>query len=489
MVKMRVEDIETTRDVRIPSNPLDRIVGQDHAIVKVKSAIKQRRNLLLVGPPGIGKSMIAQALALNLPKPTQEIRVVNNIDNPERPILEIVTRSELEKESQQQTVRGILVSPREVPSFVAEQLGFRCSACGEISGVKEIICPKCGSNKYNRVVWNKRTSPFGDIITEVFEIGVRRPEREVKTTKIREDGRETVLIYQNAGDDKIRILDQSAIDNMRRMDERKQIKVIVPLDRIPFVHATGASETELLGDVRHDPYGSHPEIGVPPYKRVVPGAIHEAHEGVLFIDELPHMEYLQNFILTAMQEKKFSIVGRNPHSAGASVKVADVPCDFIFVGACNIKDLGRILPPLRSRIIGNGYEILLDTTMPDTKENRIKLIQFVAQEIVVDGRIPHADRSAIKEIIREARNRAWEIDSIRNALTLRLRDMGGLIRLAGDLAILEGSDVIEGKHIKKSIKDSKPIEHQIRERYGSLWKGMEKDSAVPLRSKEGGEGY
>ena len=92
----------------------------------------------------------------------------------------------------------------------------------------------------------------------------------------------------------------------------------VPLERTPFVLATGASETELLGDVRHDPYGGHPQLGTDPFDRIVPGAMHEAHEGVLFIDELPNLGHLQRFILTAMQEKRFPISGRNPQSAGAS---------------------------------------------------------------------------------------------------------------------------------------------------------------------------
>jgi ATP-dependent Lon protease len=132
----------------------------------------------------------------------------------------------------------------------------------------------------------------------------------------------------------------------------------------------------------------------------VPGAIHEAHEGVLFIDELPHLGHLQRFILTAMQERRFPISGRNPQSAGASVKVDNVPCSFIFVGACNIQDLEQVLSPLRSRVCGNGYEVLVNTAMPDTEENRGQLLQFIAQEIVSDGRIPHADASAIEAVIR-----------------------------------------------------------------------------------------
>lgn len=484
-----MDEIETTVDVEIPKNPIDRIVGQDHVINKVKSAIRQRRNLLLVGPPGVGKSMIAQALALNLQKPQEEIRVTHNPQNPERPILEVIRREELEKEGEGLSAGGIIVSPREVPSFVAEQLGIRCSGCGELSDVRETICPKCGANKYNRVLWRRRNTPFGDIITEVFEMGTRRPEREVKTTRVGEDGRESSIVYQNAGEGKVRVLDQSALDKIRQINEKKQMKVLIPIDRIPFVHATGASETELLGDVRHDPYGSHPEIGTPAYQRVIPGAVHEAHEGVLFIDELPHMEYLQSFILTAMQEKKFSIVGRNPHSAGASVRVNNVPCDFIFVGACNLGDIGKILSPLRSRITGNGYEILLETTMPDTEENRKKLIQFIAQEIEMDGRVPPASREAIEEIIKEARKRAFEMDGKRNTLTLRLRGLGGLIRLSGDRASLEESKLIEAVHVRESVEESKPIEHQIRERYGSIWKSFEVDRATSAGSGREDEGY
>lgn len=485
---MHIEEIETTKDIRIPKYPIDRIIGQRPAIEKVRIGILQRRHILLVGPPGIGKSMLAQALALHLPKPKEEIGILHNPQNPERPILEIVSRDRLEG-GFVPIVREEIVLPQDVPSFVAEQLGFRCRGCGAISSFKEDICHKCGDNKYNKSVWNRQRSPFSDIITDVFDVGTGRPEREVHTTRVDKEGKEEVIIYRRFGDGKIQVFDRGVLDDMKKSNERKARKVIVPLNRSIFVHATGASETELLGDVRHDPYGSHPEIGIPAYLRVIPGAIHEAHEGVLFVDELPHMHYLQNFILTAMQEKKFSIVGRNPHSAGASVKVDNVPCDFIFVGACNIKDVGRILPALRSRISGNGYEILLETTMPDTEENRLKLTQFIAQEIEIDGRIPHATKDAVEEIIKEAKKRALGIDGERNALTLRLRDLGGLIRLSGDRAILDGSGFIEGKHIKRSILDSKSIEYQVKERYGSIWKGIEKESNISFELGDGEDGY
>ncbi|MFC2163086.1 ATP-binding protein, partial [Candidatus Altiarchaeota archaeon] len=328
-----------------------------------------------------------------------------------------------------------------------------------------------------------------DVMTDVFEVESGGPEPEVQTTRIGVNGVEETVLYQRIDEEQVRVLDEEALDQLRVLDERKERNIILPLERKVFIHATGASETELLGDVRHDPYGSHPDIGTPAYLRVMPGAIHEAHEGVLFIDELPHLKNLQNFILTAMQERKFPITGRNPHSAGASVKVSEVPCDFLFVGACNISEVSGILAPLRSRIIGNGYEILLNTTMPDTLENRDKLLQFVAQEIIIDGRIPHASKEVVEAIIEDARRRALKIDDSRNSLTLRLRDLGGVVRMAGDMAVLDEADLIEKKHIEKSLSEVKSIEHQLKDRYGSLWKGLGKDSPIEAGFDGAGKSY
>src|SRR2546426_246209 len=180
-------------------------------------------------------------------------------------------------------------------------------------------------------------------------------------------------------------------------------------------------------------------------------------------------------------EKRFPISGRNPQSAGASVKVESVPCDFIFVGACNIQDLPHILSPLRSRITGGGYEILVETTMPDSDSNRAKLAQFVAQEIAVDKRIPPASRDAVGVVIEEARRRAKTLDNKDKALSLRLRELGGLIRSAGDIAVTEQAKRIEADHVQRAIKVSRSIEDQIRERYGSYTAGVGTDLSSAQR--------
>jgi ATP-dependent Lon protease len=203
-------------------------------------------------------------------------------------------------------------------------------------------------------------------------------------------------------------------------------------------------------------------LGTPAHERVVAGMIHKSHMGVLFIDEIATLNpATQQELLSAMQEKRFSISGQSERSAGAMVRTEPVPCDFILVAAGNVETVKHMHPALRSRIRGYGYEVYMEETFPDNEQNRNKITVFVTQEIVKDGKIPHFSKEAVDEIIEEARRRA----NRKGRLTLRLRELGGLIRAAGDLAKEQKSELVMKSHILHAKKLARTLEQQIADKY------------------------
>jgi Lon-like ATP-dependent protease len=232
-------------------------------------------------------------------------------------------------------------------------------------------------------------------------------------------------------------------------------------EHAPYIDGTGTHAGALLGDVRHDPFQSG-GLETPAHDRVEAGDIHKAHKGVLFIDEINTLRLeSQQSLLTALQEKEYPITGQSERSSGALVKTEPVPCDFIMVSAGNLDAVHKMHPALRSRIKGYGYEVYMRDSMEDTSENRKKMVRFVAQEVVRDGHIPHFDEGAVEEIIREARRRAGR----KGHLTLKLRDLGGLVRVAGDIAHSEDAPITTSEHVLAAKRIARSIEQQLADSY------------------------
>jgi Lon-like ATP-dependent protease len=188
------------------------------------------------------------------------------------------------------------------------------------------------------------------------------------------------------------------------------------------------------------------------------GAVHQANKGVLFIDEIASLKTnWQQELLTAMQEKRYSITGQSEMSSGALVKTEPVPTDFVLVAAGNLPDMKHIHPALRSRIRGGGYEIYVEDSMDDTPENEGKLVRFIAQEIKKDGKIPDFSNDAVFQIIEEAR----KMSGRRKKFGLNLRELGGLIRAAGDIAIEKSHELVEKEDVNEAKKIFKSIESQL----------------------------
>ena len=305
-----LDTIETTAEIPIPRDPFERIIGQEHAVSLIRSAVTQRRHILLCGVPGVGKSMLAQAAYTLLSPPREEIRLRPNPLQPDRPCVVVikVDRTSVDSAETAQSVDTRYVRPEEIPFEIAVKMGYRCPRCGSFSTPSQSVCMDCGSPK--RSEWPAENSYHG-----LFRILDVVGERALTSVKCSENSGNTThqVEYRRTNRDSVMVLrEREGSDSSAVTTDDKRDCILVARNSSRFVRGSGTSPVELLGDVKHDPYGSAESLGMPAHMRVVPGAIHEAHEGILYLDEIASLGPYQKHLLTAMQEKKYSISGHNP---------------------------------------------------------------------------------------------------------------------------------------------------------------------------------
>ena len=401
-----------TSELNVPKKIINKIIGQTRAVDIINKASKQRRHVLLIGSPGTGKSMLGKALSELLPKSAlEDVLVLSNHKDQNMPLVRTM-----------------------------------------ISGRGSEILSMARQNSAKNL---KKQSIFFlifSILALMFPWWIRLIYGDIMAAASMVSGVMFLVLYGIA----INMNSRRKQNNEPKLLIDNKLKI-----SSPYVDATGAHAGALLGDVRHDPFQSG-GLGTPAHLRVEPGMIHRANKGVLFIDEIATLDLpTQQELLTAMQEKKSSITGKSDKSAGAMVRTQPVPCDFILVAAGNLDTIERMHPALRSRIRGYGYEVFMDKDIDETKDNVKLYYQFIAQEIRKDGKIPHMSKKACDEIIRIAKKMSGK----KNKLTLRLRELGGLIRAAGDLAIEDKSKLIEFKHVTSASKDPRTLENQIANKH------------------------
>ncbi len=304
-------NIKSSQDIEVPPLLIDQVIGHEESIETIKKAAKQRRNVLLIGDPGVGKSMLAKGMAQILPHEVlQDVLVYPNMEDNNHPLVRTVPAGEGKKIVK--ATRGSAKGQEERKTIIT---------MFAIGGILVI------GFMYGRLL----ESIIAAALILLISIQIK-PKNNTMSPKLLVNNEESRFA--------------------------------------PFMDATGAHAGALLGDVRHDPYQSG-GLGTPAHERVEAGMIHKANRGVLYIDEIGTMSMkTQQELLSAMQEKQYAITGQSENSSGAMVRSQAVPCDFVLVASGNLQVLEGMHIAMRSRIRGYGYEVFMKDYMDDTTENR-----------------------------------------------------------------------------------------------------------------------
>ena len=195
-----------TSEIKIPKPISEQIIGQDEALRVIKKAATQRRNVLLIGEPGTGKSLLGQAIAELLPAAKLvDILCLPNDQDENSPLVRIMPKSkgkELVMKLKMQNIASfknqnifffiLLIITMITPWWIRKQYGDILAAAALISSMLFLAAFVIFINLNKRMNINK-----------------------VKVPKL-------------------------LIDN----SEQKNA---------PFIDATGGHAGALLGDVLHDP--------------------------------------------------------------------------------------------------------------------------------------------------------------------------------------------------------------------------------------------
>lgn len=385
---------------------INQVIGQPKAVEAVKRAASAHRNLLFIGLPGTGKSMLGKSLSEMLgSRDLFDVISKHNADDASKPKIEMVPAGDGETQLKEE---AILITK------MIQQYNYFT-----LLGLLVIL-----ATAMTFILINTSLVLIDVLFSMLLAI--------------------TWIMYRQ----------RSASSKLR---QRSALIISNKPDVVPFVDASGSSYNILLGDVKHDPYQSG-GLETPPHHLLVPGLVHKAHGGVLYIDEIGTLDAETQFhLLTALQDRTFPIEGRGENSSGSVVKTNPIPCNFTLVAAGNIETLELLHPALRSRIQGFGMEVLMESHLRIASPKDIdSMFRQLIQQELSDHSIEF-DESSIKGLGQIAE----QMGKRDGYMTLQFRELGGIIRSAFDQASFNKQNQISYADVIDAYQKQIPIEHQL----------------------------
>jgi Lon-like ATP-dependent protease len=453
-LEKRLKFFEDTSQIRVPEDPIDRVIFQDKAKRAIRKIAQNRGHILMVGRPGTGKSMLA-----NMFKEVLEQSLGDYL----RPREAIIAYPGKDKNH----VRIAYETPEKIEP-VLDTL------------IKGIDSARDSVDEFSLAdqIQSTRKAKQGLLWAAVIgtAVGIFFPVAFVLAGLT---GMGAIFMYIQENNHKA----QEKIQRESISDRRNTVKHLE--DMVPDVLYDPRKDKDLMarisepdarnmkGGFRHDPYQSG-NLETPCHKRAYLGA--HAKSPIIYIDELKTLikvGYMAE-LLEIMQNKQYILEGgRNTGSGAADRSETHLRADNIMVACCNHDTLQHLQEEgegaFLSRIEDKGEIIQMESAVPETAENIRQVAQYVKQEIInlgqefkeswgeviakegyesvkqrseyIFGKALPADfklqereirRSAVLEIIKELRCRASD-----GKLSSILRPINGIIKSAEFEAIFE----------------------------------------------------
>ena len=487
----RLAFFEDTSQIRIPEDPIERVILQERAKIAIRKVAQNRGHMLMVGRPGTGKSMLADMFREVLD------RSIGDYLRPQDAILAFPGKDKNHIRvayEHPEKVEGVLEDIHQALE-TAQNTGEEFSLEDQIASIRKV--------KRWLLVAAGASAAAGVWFAPAF----------VATGLA---GMGAIFLYLQENNHRVQEKVQRETAGSMRADV-KHLHDMLPevlydprKERDLMARVSEPSARNMKGGFRHDPYQSG-NLHTPCHKRAYLGA--HATAPIIYIDELKtlvKMHYMAD-LLEIMQNQQYILEGgKNAGSGAADRSENHLRAENIIVACCNHDTLAYLQDEgdgaFLSRIEDKGEVVHMESAVAETPDVIRHVAQYVKQEIVnlgrdfkrswgeviaregyasvrrrsehifgrklpADFRLQERDfsRNAVMEIVKELRCRAAD-----GKLSAILRPINGVIKSAEFEAILENSPRVESVHVRKALEEHLSLEGGLSREIGEHKKYLKK---------------
>ena len=353
-LEARLDFFDNTSQIKIPEDPIDRVIFQDKAKRAIRKTAQNRGHILMVGGPGTGKSMLANMFKEVLQK---------SLGDYLRPSDAIIAYPGKDKNH----VRIAYEEPQKIEALLAN---FNKA----IDAARDAVDEFSLADQIQSVRKAKRGFLWATVIG--MAAGVFYPPAFVAVGLT---GMGAIFMHMQENNH----CAQEKIQRESNGDRRNAVKHLY--DMVPEILYDPRKDNDLMarisepdarnmkGGFRHDPYQSG-NLETPCHKRAYLGA--HAKSPIIYIDELKTLikiGYMAE-LLEIMQNKQYILEGgRNTGSGAADRSENHLKAENIIVACCNHDTLQHLQQEgegaFLSRIEDKGEIIRMESAVAETPEN------------------------------------------------------------------------------------------------------------------------